>query len=86
MLNPFLESELVTNNSNMHIFIIQRAVFHILQTKKGIFTYNVFAKIWKIALDISVLMLDMFEEDLNLSYETKFKIGIFGHLNRGVWP
>ena len=86
MLNLFMESELVRNNSNMHIFIFQCIVLYILETKKGLFACNLFAKIWLIALEITVLMLNMFEEDLYLSYETKSKNGIFGHPYRGVPP
>ena len=45
MLNLFMESKIVKNNSNIHIFIIERAVSYLLRTKKGIFAGNEFAKI-----------------------------------------
>ena len=45
MLNLFMESKIVKNNSNIHVLIIERAVSYLLRTKKGIFAGNEFAKI-----------------------------------------
>ena len=44
-LNLFMESKIVKNNSNIHVFIIERAVSYLLRTKKGIFAGNEFAEI-----------------------------------------